>query len=644
MRKGADIASRPRVEAGALGEDANVLSVRRLLVGNMGTSTIPQLICIVTASLAVLIPRPLAAADVAVIVHYGELPVSEFKNPKPADAVMSFETFDTRSRVRVGLGVLGPTGHILSFGTGGLVVEDGVLVEAKTGEVFSLGRLTRVNGVSQGGEPTSVDLQIALTVTAPAGSNEPLIITLPLEIAITSTTAFLDGTVWATEIQVTLPATFPSVQFTAGGTKYRLRVIGFGSITGGGVTTVSSLVDDPVQSADLLAVIEPACPDPNEALSQFINGFENCHAASLGRKKARYGMFGIRDFLETDDGDRLEVWCDHPPVGEIDGVPVVGGASYMLLFTPAGGNTWVVGRCPFDGGCNQVTFIHSGDRNHNDKPDCIYLTRWISKDYAGNDIFNAWTSRFDVSEVVEPLLDWAESVYDVTNDKLTTRNHKFLYNVGPPVDFGICKTGHPKPEGDLVETETLLDPPLGPETEAFFNRVKAAFAQIPPSGIPMGADASKPCDFDGDGRCDGADAQIFEGTLGACIGDPGYQPQADTDGSGCVDAQDRFHLLEQDVDGDGIPDSADNCLTTANPDQNDSDGDGVGDACTSRVVGDLDNDGDVDSNDLNILLAARNTPAIGPNDRRDLDHDGRITALDARKLTLLCTRFNCATE
>jgi Dockerin type I domain len=70
----------------------------------------------------------------------------------------------------------------------------------------------------------------------------------------------------------------------------------------------------------------------------------------------------------------------------------------------------------------------------------------------------------------------------------------------------------------------------------------------------------------------------------------------------------------------------------------------VGDACTSRVVGDLDNDGDVDSNDLNILLAARNTPAIGPNDRRDLDHDGRITALDARKLTLLCTRFNCATE
>src|SRR4030095_4830770 len=46
----------------------------------------------------------------------------------------------------------------------------------------------------------------------------PCIMTLPLESAITSTTAFLDGTVWATEIQVTLHATFPSVQFTAGGT------------------------------------------------------------------------------------------------------------------------------------------------------------------------------------------------------------------------------------------------------------------------------------------------------------------------------------------------------------------------------------------------------------------------------------------
>lgn len=55
------------------------------------------------------------------------------------------------------------------------------------------------------------------------------------------------------------------------------------------------------------------------------------------------------------------------------------------------------------------------------------------------------------------------------------------------------------------------------------------------------------------------------------------------------------------------------------------------------IRGDLDQDGDVDRNDLVVILAARNKPASGPNDPRDLDKDGRITVLDARILVTLFT-------
>lgn len=60
--------------------------------------------------------------------------------------------------------------------------------------------------------------------------------------------------------------------------------------------------------------------------------------------------------------------------------------------------------------------------------------------------------------------------------------------------------------------------------------------------------------------------------------------------------------------------------------------------------GDLNGDGVVDQTDLDILLAAKNTPATGPGDPRDLNGDGKIDALDARKLVTLCTRPGCTTK
>ena len=76
----------------------------------------------------------------------------------------------------------------------------------------------------------------------------------------------------------------------------------------------------------------------------------------------------------------------------------------------------------------------------------------------------------------------------------------------------------------------------------------------------------------------------------------------------------------QDVNADHIPDE---CMIKA-------------------ILGDLNGDAVVDQADLSIVMAAKNTPAAVGFDPRDLNHDGVINALDARKLTLLCTNPGCA--
>jgi hypothetical protein len=628
---------------------------------HVNTSSASALICSLVTSLAVLLPAgPAVANGVQIVVRYGESePASEFRNAQPTDAATIFVRDATSSAFR--WGDPAPAVFRLTFATGGLVVEQGIHVNATFREVLSLGRLIRVNGLTMGDEATAVDLQVAVTVTQPAGLDEPLIITLPLTITHTTesrqvciapdgdlcdtveeilVTGHVETVNFALESQIIFPTEFPTIEFTASGARYRLRVIGFGEIGADGtVTTIESLVDDPVQTAELLAVVEPTCPDPAEAIfvREQISNYASCTPDSIGNRVARYGQFGFRDVLEADSGDRLELACESP---------IGGSASFRLYFTKAGSSARLrVGTCPFDGGCNTGEFFHPGDLDNNGKPDCFYVTKWTSKDYHTNDtnhfpFVNPWTGKFEPSE---NLLDWANTVYVVTSDALQKTAYKFEYAVGPPVPFSTCTQGGPVPEGTLVEI-TAVDPPLGPETETFFDQVEAAFSQVPRSGVPMGEDASKPCDFDGDGDCDAGDLLIFEGSLSSCLGDAGYHPRADSDGSGCVDAQDRFHLFEADRDGDNIPDAADNCVAVANTDQIDSNGDRVGDACTSTLPGDLDNDGDVDRLDLAILLGSRNTPAAGPNDPKDLDQDGVITALDARKLVLLCTRVNCATQ
>jgi hypothetical protein len=163
------------------------------------------------------------------------------------------------------------------------------------------------------------------------------------------------------------------------------------------------------------------------------------------------------------------------------------------------------------------------------------------------------------------------------------------------------------------------------------------------SALAMGCERAMGTDHDA--ALDGStpDAAVVD----ARAPDAGADAGASVCGGG--HCPDRMTCVEQpggpwclpDVDQDGLPDDADNCPFTANPDQIDTDGNHIGDACdvcdgdpTPEKCGDpccMDPDGDgVPGDDLWMggLAEFDNCPYLWNPDQTDTDGDGIGDACD----------------
>ena len=213
----------------------------------------------------------------------------------------------------------------------------------------------------------------------------------------------------------------------------------------------------------------------------------------------------------------------------------------------------------------------------------------------------------------------------------------------PPPPFGCFEEPFEDSDGDgICDEEDFC--PLDPDNDADGDG-QCGDVDVCPLDPDNDADGDGECgnvdvcpldpdnDADGDGEC---------GNVDVCPLDP----DNDADGDGECGNVDVCPLdPDNDADGDSICGEIDNCPANPNSDQADSNDDGIGDACqVQRVKCDLDADGDVDRNDISVIISLRGTNSPPGNTLADFDDNGVISVTDARSCVLRCTLPRCTVQ
>jgi hypothetical protein len=197
--------------------------------------------------------------------------------------------------------------------------------------------------------------------------------------------------------------------------------------------------------------------------------------------------------------------------------------------------------------------------------------------------------------------------------------HAPAVNAGPDVNtkvnVAVRVGGNPTASGGSGPYTMLWTIVTGPAGAATFNNASSATPML--TATVEGLYTAKVQVTDNDSGCAASDQVTITVTKV-------QQPAPDADGDGAPDSTDNclavFNADQSDSDGDGIGDACDNCPGEANASQEDTDGDDVGDACDNcTVTANADQkDGDSDG----IGDACDNCPTSPNPDQADSDGDG----------------------